>query len=309
MLVDGVAFVSVLVISKGFGEGIKTFFNKNLHSSLCFLAFSPVKDEPLLLEFLIPKRLSKHHFFCRQFQARGSQLETGVQHGQTRSQTKSKGSTGTAWIPPYCIYLISDLAAIMGNNSCQRTGSPQYLTTHAKELAMKTSTMLPCALFGLMTVVFASATWADGPMIRPATDVVKPRPDIVRPNPEVIAKRCLRRIAGNTKKIVRANRHTAARCVVVVNKLQAAGRHRVAKRHARICMRRISRRSDASIKRNDKICQKCGKALLRLDAAELARRGTVKCRISNQEISDSDDRAIAIIRKAVTEIKLDSDRD
>ncbi len=175
---------------------------------------------------------------------------------------------------------------------------------------MKTSTMLPCALFGLMTVVFASATWADGPTIQPASDavkprpdVVKPRPDIVRPNPEVIAKRCLRRIAGNTKKIVRANRHTAARCVVVVNKLQAAGRHRVAKRHARTCMRRISRRSDASIKRNDKICRKCVKALLRLDASELARRVTVKCRISNQEISDSDDRAIAIIRKAMAEIK------
>ena len=66
-------------------------------------------------------------------------------------------------------------------------------------------------------------------------------------------------------------------------------------------MRRISRRSDASIKRNDKICQKCGKALLRLDASELARQVTVKCRISNQEISDSEDRAIALIRKAVAD--------
>ena len=29
---------------------------------------------------------------------------------------------------------------------------------------MKTSTMLPCALFGLMTVVFASATWVVQPL-------------------------------------------------------------------------------------------------------------------------------------------------
>lgn len=169
---------------------------------------------------------------------------------------------------------------------------------------MKTTTTLSCALFGLLTIALAPATWANTPLpnAAPGPKAINKRCHPTPVDPKAIAKRCLRQMTTTAEKSVRGNRYTAARCVAAINKLQANGQHRAAKRHARSCIRRIHQRSEANVKQISKLCRKCVEALRRLHASGLARRVAAESRKLRQKVSDSEARAIKAICKAVRDL-------